>query len=43
VTLDGADRHDKTIPLVDDRREHTVEVKIPGSGTTPPITTNEPG
>ena len=43
VTLDGVDRHDKTIPLIDDRREHTVEVRIPGSRTTPPITTTEPG
>jgi cyclic beta-1,2-glucan synthetase len=43
VTLDGADRHDKAIPLVDDRREHTVEVRIPGSRTAPPITTTEPG
>jgi cyclic beta-1,2-glucan synthetase len=34
VTLDGVERHDKAIPLVDDRREHTVEVRTPGTRTT---------
>jgi cellobiose phosphorylase len=29
VTVDGADQHDKTIPLVDDHQEHYVEVSIP--------------
>ncbi|MEN6607026.1 MAG: cyclic beta 1-2 glucan synthetase, partial [Bryobacteraceae bacterium] len=29
VTLDGLDRDDKTIPLVDDRHAHSVEVRIP--------------
>ena len=33
VTVDGVERHDKTIPLVDDRQEHSVEVRIPGSRT----------
>lgn len=30
VTADGVERDDAAIPLVDDRREHTVEVKIFG-------------
>jgi hypothetical protein len=29
VTVDGIERHDKAIPLVDDRQEHAVEVRIP--------------
>jgi hypothetical protein len=29
VTVDGAVQHDNTIPLVDDRQEHHVEVSIP--------------
>ncbi|MEK7751286.1 MAG: glycosyl hydrolase family 65 protein, partial [Acidobacteriota bacterium] len=29
VTVDGLDRDDKTIPLVDDRHAHSVEVRIP--------------
>jgi len=28
VTVDGVEQHDKAIPLVDDRQEHTVEVRI---------------
>ena len=32
VTVDGAVQHDNTIPLVDDHREHQVEVKSPGTG-----------
>jgi cellobiose phosphorylase len=28
VTVDGVEQHDKAIPLVDDRREHSVEVRI---------------
>ncbi|MHB8716795.1 MAG: GH36-type glycosyl hydrolase domain-containing protein, partial [Sulfuricaulis sp.] len=35
VTLDGVVRSDRVIPLVDDRQEHSVEVKI----TTPPAQT----
>jgi cellobiose phosphorylase len=30
VTVDGVEQHDKHVPLVDDRREHTAEVSIPG-------------
>ncbi len=29
VTVDGVDQCDKAIPLVDDRQEHSVEVRIP--------------
>jgi hypothetical protein len=29
VTLDGVDQPDNTIPLVDDRQEHFVEVSLP--------------
>jgi len=29
VTVDGLERDDKAIPLVDDRQEHSVEVRIP--------------
>jgi hypothetical protein len=29
LTMDGVERHDKAIPLIDDRQEHSVEVKIP--------------
>jgi cyclic beta-1,2-glucan synthetase len=29
VTVDGVKRPDQAIPLIDDRREHSVEVKIP--------------
>jgi cyclic beta-1,2-glucan synthetase len=29
VTVDGVGQHDKSIPLVDDRQEHAVEVRIP--------------
>jgi cyclic beta-1,2-glucan synthetase len=32
VTVDGVERHDKAIPLIDDRREHSVEVRIPVEG-----------
>jgi hypothetical protein len=28
VTVDGIERRDKTIPLVDDRQEHSVEVSL---------------
>ena len=28
VTVDGVEQHDNTIPLVDDRQEHSVEVRI---------------
>jgi len=28
VTVDGVERHDNAIPLVDDRQEHSVEVRI---------------
>jgi cellobiose phosphorylase len=33
MTVDGVERHDKVIPLVDDRQEHSVKVRIPGSRT----------
>jgi hypothetical protein len=29
VTVDDVERHDQAIPLVDDRREHWVEVSVP--------------
>ena len=29
VTVDGLERHDRAIPLVDDHREHLVEVNVP--------------
>ncbi len=29
VTVDGVEQHDKAIPLVDDRQEHSVEVRVP--------------
>jgi cellobiose phosphorylase len=29
VTVDGVERPDQVIPLVDDRQEHSVEVRIP--------------
>jgi hypothetical protein len=32
VTVDGVEQHDKTVPLVDDHLEHTVEVRIKGAG-----------
>jgi cyclic beta-1,2-glucan synthetase len=32
VTVDGIPQWDKTIPLVDDHQEHTVEVRIPTDG-----------
>ena len=28
VTVDGAEQHDKAVPLVDDHREHSVEVRM---------------
>ena len=31
VTVDGVERHDEAIPLVDDRQEHSVEVRIPAA------------
>jgi cellobiose phosphorylase len=31
VTVDGIERHDKSIPLVDDHQEHSVEVRIPAA------------
>ncbi len=30
VTVDGLEQDDQTVPLVDDRLEHSVEVRIPG-------------
>ncbi len=33
VTVDGIEQNDKTIPLVDDHREHWAEVRIPGRTT----------
>jgi cellobiose phosphorylase len=32
VTVDGIEQHDKTIPLVDDHKEHRAEVRIPVTG-----------
>jgi cellobiose phosphorylase len=32
VSVDGIEQHDKTIPLVDDHKEHWVEMKIPVTG-----------
>ena len=29
VTVDGIEQHDKTIPLVDDHKEHEAEVRVP--------------
>ncbi len=29
VTVDGVEQPDDTIPLIDDRQEHSVEVRIP--------------
>jgi hypothetical protein len=29
VTVDGVERDDQVIPLVDDLQEHSVEVRIP--------------
>jgi len=34
VTVDGVEQHDKAIPLVDDHREHLVEVRINVAGST---------
>jgi hypothetical protein len=31
VNVDGVKQPGKAIPLVDDRKEHTVEVSIPGA------------
>ena len=33
VTVDGVEQHDQAIPLVDDRQEHSVEVKIQAAGS----------
>jgi cellobiose phosphorylase len=35
VTVDGVERHDKAIPLVDDRQEHSVVVRIPVARSGP--------
>ena len=32
VTVDGIEQHDKTIPLIDDHKEHWVEVRSPVTG-----------
>ena len=34
VTVDGVEQHDKAVPLVDDHREHSVEVRINATGGT---------
>jgi cellobiose phosphorylase len=34
ITVDGVERHDKAIPLIDDRKEHSVEVKIVQCGSS---------
>jgi hypothetical protein len=31
VTVDGVERHDQAIPLVDDRQDHSVEVRMPAA------------
>jgi hypothetical protein len=31
VTVDGVERDDDGLPLVDDRQEHSVEVRIPAA------------
>jgi hypothetical protein len=31
VSIDGVEQQDKTIPLMDDRREHRVEVHVPAT------------
>ena len=33
VTVDGVEQPDKTIPLVDDHEEHSVEVRVPSAGS----------
>jgi cellobiose phosphorylase len=38
VSVDGVAQADASIPLVDDRREHAVEVRIPAAGTGGPVT-----
>jgi len=38
ITVDGVERLDKTIPLIDDRQEHSVEVKIPITTVKPRVT-----
>jgi cellobiose phosphorylase len=35
VTVDGVARHEDGIPLVDDRRDHSVEVRIPAPDPVP--------
>jgi cyclic beta-1,2-glucan synthetase len=32
VTVDGMEQHDQAIALVDDRKEHWAEVRIPVTG-----------
>ncbi len=34
VTVDGVEQHGEAIPLVDDRQEHSVEVRIPAAAVT---------
>jgi hypothetical protein len=41
VTVDGVERHDKAIPLIDDHQEHWVEVRIPGAHS-PPVSASKP-
>jgi len=33
VTVDGVERPDQAIPLIDDRQEHSVEVRIPAKNS----------
>jgi cellobiose phosphorylase len=35
VTVDGVERSDLAVPLVDDRQEHSVEVRIPAARSSP--------
>jgi cellobiose phosphorylase len=34
ITVDGVERHDETIPLIDDHKEHSVEVRIVQYGSS---------
>jgi cellobiose phosphorylase len=38
VTVDGVERLDKTIPLIDDRQEHSVEVRVSAPQTVNELT-----
>jgi cellobiose phosphorylase len=38
ITVDGVERLDQTIPLIDDRREHSVEVRVRAPQTVDEMT-----